>query len=372
MSSWRIGAVLTASLCLLPMARAAALTCHVSLRGVQLDDPDVLAQTAAILRPLIQVRQHVDEIQPLPPAIRELYQDVGTPRPEATAASLMLQLREDCAALPDDTVEAIVATRMKAAERDLDEAMRGEKERHTSERLEQQKQAQRDAEQQAKDKAVLDAKSKAPPLSAHILPTQEVVGAITCGQYLKYGSSFFPLDTEVGRAFTTVLQHVVDADPVASTANIHYANGRQYYGAAGYCFDHPNGTLSDAIHEYLLNARTWARPDRERQDAAADNAGASDTERRAIAERIRECWTRDAGALDLEKMSVVLNVRTRPGGIVQQVEIGREDLARLSDPRFRAFAERAVRAAMDPRCAVLPLPKEESARVDELTFRFTP
>ncbi len=31
----------------------------------------------------------------------------------------------------------------------------------------------------------------------------------------------------------------------------------------------------------------------------------------------------------------------------------------MADPRFRAFAERAVRAVLDPRCANLPLPKDK-------------
>jgi len=95
-------------------------------------------------------------------------------------------------------------------------------------------------------------------------------------------------------------------------------------------------------------------------------------QRGLIGEKVRECWTKDAGALDLEKMSVILDVKTRPGGIVYEAHVGTEDEARLSDPRFRAFAERAVRAVMDPRCATLPLPKDKLAEVNELTFRFRP
>jgi hypothetical protein len=95
-------------------------------------------------------------------------------------------------------------------------------------------------------------------------------------------------------------------------------------------------------------------------------------QRGLIGEKVRECWTKDAGALDLENMSVILAVKTRPGGIVFQADVGQEDQARMSDPRFRAFAERAIRAVMDPRCATLPLPKDKLAQVNELTFRFRP
>jgi hypothetical protein len=44
----------------------------------------------------------------------------------------------------------------------------------------------------------------------------------------------------------------------------------------------------------------------------------------------------------------------------------------MSDPRFRAFAERAIRAIMDVRCASLPLPPNALGKVNVLTFRFRP
>ncbi len=44
----------------------------------------------------------------------------------------------------------------------------------------------------------------------------------------------------------------------------------------------------------------------------------------------------------------------------------------MSDPRFRAFAERANRAILDLRCANLPLPNNAFGKVNVLTFRFTP
>ena len=52
--------------------------------------------------------------------------------------------------------------------------------------------------------------------------------------------------------------------------------------------------------------------------------------------------------------------------------IAGDDIARMSDPRFRAFAERARRAVLDPRCANLPLPNKVLGKVNVLTFRFSP
>jgi hypothetical protein len=44
----------------------------------------------------------------------------------------------------------------------------------------------------------------------------------------------------------------------------------------------------------------------------------------------------------------------------------------LGDPRFRAFAERAIRAVRNPRCASLPIPRSELGKIGTLTFRFRP
>jgi hypothetical protein len=103
-----------------------------------------------------------------------------------------------------------------------------------------------------------------------------------------------------------------------------------------------------------------------------DTAALSASERGAIGEHVRECWTKDAGALDLEKQRVLLTVTTDASGVARRAEVAGEDIGRMGDPRFRAFAERAVRAVMDARCANLPLPGKVLGKVNVLTFRFSP
>lgn len=95
-------------------------------------------------------------------------------------------------------------------------------------------------------------------------------------------------------------------------------------------------------------------------------------QRGAIGDHVRECWTKDAGALDIDKQRVLLTVTTDASGIARKVDIAGSDMGRMSDPRFRAFAERAIRAIMDARCANLPLPATALGRINVLTFRFTP
>ena len=103
-----------------------------------------------------------------------------------------------------------------------------------------------------------------------------------------------------------------------------------------------------------------------------DTAALNADQRGAIGDHVRECWTKDAGALDIDKQRVLLTVTTDAGGIARKAEVAGDDVGRLSDPRFRAFAERAKRAIMDPRCANLPLPNNVLGRINILTFRFSP
>lgn len=95
-------------------------------------------------------------------------------------------------------------------------------------------------------------------------------------------------------------------------------------------------------------------------------------QRGAIGAKVRECWTKDDGALGIESLSVQLIVTIDPEGVARDARIGGQDQGRMGDPRFRAFAERAVRAIRDPRCSSLPLPPSDLGKIATLTFRFKP
>jgi hypothetical protein len=120
------------------------------------------------------------------------------------------------------------------------------------------------------------------------------------------------------------------------------------------------------------NPRAGGQPDSGGNPASNDTDALSAAQRGAIGAHVRECWTKDSGALDLDKLSVVLSVVTDPTGTAHMAAVADEDRGKLSDPVFQAFAERAVRAVMDVRCATLPLPKQMLGRNANLTFRFRP
>lgn len=227
----------------LPTAACAELTCHDYMRGAQLEDPDTLERAIAIAQPLLQMQWR---------SMAMLNEAAQTVPYDGMWASLLLhQLDRDCEAIPDDTVNDIVATHLKVA-------LAQKAAREAEEEEARKAQAEYEAPFEAKQKAVQEAINIAPPLPAHIAPVQAVVGKITCGQYLRYAKGSSVMDSEVGRAFTAVLQHAVDSDPVAKTAHIHYAGGRQYDGAYGYCAAHPEATLANALQEFVTNARSWS------------------------------------------------------------------------------------------------------------------
>ena len=98
----------------------------------------------------------------------------------------------------------------------------------------------------------------------------------------------------------------------------------------------------------------------------------STAEAGAIGSEVRRCWTYDAGARDIMTFQVLLKVSVDETGIARIADVAPEDQGRLSNPYFRAFAERAVRAVLDPRCANLPLPPSMMGQRQQFTFRFRP
>ena len=120
------------------------------------------------------------------------------------------------------------------------------------------------------------------------------------------------------------------------------------------------------------NPQSGGQPNGGGNPLGNDTAALSSSERGAIGDHVRECWTKDAGALDIDQQRVLLTVTTDANGVARRAEVAGDDIRRMGDPRFRAFAERAVRAIMDARCASLPLPTKVLGKVNVLTFRFTP
>ncbi|MAF94789.1 MAG: hypothetical protein CMM60_03420 [Rhodospirillaceae bacterium] len=90
-----------------------------------------------------------------------------------------------------------------------------------------------------------------------------------------------------------------------------------------------------------------------------------------VRQQIRECWSLPAGAKEAENLSIEIRMAMNPDGTVRQARI--LDQGRLkSDPFFRAAAESALRAVLNPRCNPLKLPPEKYQQWQNMILIFDP
>ena len=101
------------------------------------------------------------------------------------------------------------------------------------------------------------------------------------------------------------------------------------------------------------------------------NSTLTAAQRGAIGDHVRRCWSTDPGMPDLDKMEVLLTVTTDSSGVARLAAVAQDDVGRVSDNRpLRVFAERAIRAVVDPNCSNLPLPSSMLGWSVSMSFRF--
>src|SRR5262249_39835917 len=78
----------------------------------------------------------------------------------------------------------------------------------------------------------------------------------------------------------------------------------------------------------------------------------------AIRSQIAQCWNMPVGARDAQNLVVDVHVDMNPDGTVRSAVI--VDQSRMyTDPFYRAAAESALRAMLNPRCSPLRLPLDK-------------
>jgi outer membrane biosynthesis protein TonB len=96
-------------------------------------------------------------------------------------------------------------------------------------------------------------------------------------------------------------------------------------------------------------------------------------QRKAIGDEVRRCYSEDTAAKDYASYSADIEVTVDGTGVVREVKLMPDSARRAaSDFAYRAFAERAQDAVMDPQCARLPLPPNLLGTTQKLSFRFRP
>lgn len=90
----------------------------------------------------------------------------------------------------------------------------------------------------------------------------------------------------------------------------------------------------------------------------------------AVRRQIQQCWNIPAGARDAGNLVVTIHATVAPDGTVRSARI--ENTSRMSDPFYRAAAESAQRAVLNPRCQPLKLPPEKYEQWKDLRLDFNP
>lgn len=92
----------------------------------------------------------------------------------------------------------------------------------------------------------------------------------------------------------------------------------------------------------------------------------------AVRRQIEACWNLPAGALNPEDLIVQVWVALNPDGTLQQAKVIDDNGRANYDPFYRAAAEAAIRALLNPRCAPLKLPPEKYYQWKTMTINFDP
>ena len=91
----------------------------------------------------------------------------------------------------------------------------------------------------------------------------------------------------------------------------------------------------------------------------------------AVRRQIERCWNLPAGAKDAENLVVSIRVEMAIDGTPRTAVVTDQGRMR-SDPFYRAAAESAVRAVLNPRCHPFTLPREKYSRWKTITLVFNP
>ena len=89
-----------------------------------------------------------------------------------------------------------------------------------------------------------------------------------------------------------------------------------------------------------------------------------------VKQQIEQCWNPPSGAKQSHDLIVVISATVGPDGRVISAQIVSTD--RMGDPFYRAAAESARRAVLNPSCSPLKLPPEKYEQWKDLTLTFNP
>ncbi|MSO84977.1 MAG: hypothetical protein EXR02_00340 [Rhodospirillales bacterium] len=90
-----------------------------------------------------------------------------------------------------------------------------------------------------------------------------------------------------------------------------------------------------------------------------------------VRQQIAQCWNLPAGAKDAHRMTVDIRVAMNLDGTVREATL-REQARVQADPFYRAMAESALRAVLNPRCQPFKLPPDRYDVWQIMELKFDP
>jgi hypothetical protein len=92
----------------------------------------------------------------------------------------------------------------------------------------------------------------------------------------------------------------------------------------------------------------------------------------AVRQQIARCWNLPAGAKDVEETVIDVSVTMNPDGMVREAHLKGGGARMRTDSFYRAVAESALRAVLNPRCQPFKLPREKYDQWKNMTLSFNP
>jgi len=90
-----------------------------------------------------------------------------------------------------------------------------------------------------------------------------------------------------------------------------------------------------------------------------------------VRQQIHRCWNLPAGAKDAHKMLISIRISMNPDGKVRTAQI-LDQSQMSSNPFYRAMAESALRAVLNPACQPFKLPPDKYERWKSMKLNFDP
>ncbi|MCQ8279022.1 energy transducer TonB [Acetobacteraceae bacterium KSS8] len=121
--------------------------------------------------------------------------------------------------------------------------------------------------------------------------------------------------------------------------------------------------------------RAHANPDQGGSPSRAGDVTGQLTagQQKAIGGSVRRCYAEDTEAKDYATFTAHLLVTVDATGEARRVDFKPDTAARMAaDPGYRALAERARDAVLNPTCAKLPIPPSLLGKTQQLSFVFRP